>query len=150
MEILYNGTPCCNTPRSGYTQQTGLCTKKATIRVCRIRRDAHCTRRLKLLDLVYERVFVFSLRELGAELGSVLPVAMAGKTEREVGARACVPAESKKYFLRRPVHAGFFLSQPLPERRLTQKGRGPLSRGQAAEAERTLPRRRCIASALRS
>jgi len=40
MEILYNGTPCGNTPRSGYTQQTGLCTKEATIRVRRIRRCA--------------------------------------------------------------------------------------------------------------
>jgi hypothetical protein len=37
MEILYNGTPCCYTPRSGYTQLTGLCTKKATVRVRRIR-----------------------------------------------------------------------------------------------------------------
>jgi len=40
MEILYNGTPCSYTPRSGYTQLTGLCTKKATIRVRRIRRCA--------------------------------------------------------------------------------------------------------------
>jgi hypothetical protein len=38
MEILYNGTPCSYTPRSGYTQLTGLCTKKATIRVRRISR----------------------------------------------------------------------------------------------------------------
>jgi len=40
MEILYNGTPCSYTPRSGYTQLTGLCTKEATIRVRRIRRCA--------------------------------------------------------------------------------------------------------------
>jgi len=36
----YNGMPCSSTPRSGYTQLTGLCTKKATIRVRRIRRKA--------------------------------------------------------------------------------------------------------------
>jgi len=82
--------------------------------------DAHCTRRLKLLDLVYERMCclkgVFSVRSTGTELGPVLPVAMAGKTERGSGSSS-LPfflAESKKYFLATALYMQFSSRARLP------------------------------------
>lgn len=81
--------------------------------------DAHCTRRLKLLDLVYERMCclkgVFSVRSTGTELGPVLPVAMAGKTERGSGSSS-LPFFSggveKIFFGHRPVHAVLIAGAP--------------------------------------
>jgi len=148
MEILYNGTPCSYTPRSGYTQLTGLCTKEATIRVCRIRRCALQPSTeitgpslRKKFYVVFFSVRIYRRARLRSPRGN-------GREERARRGSSGLWRSRKSICSLRPVHAVLFLS--VSPSRLTP-GLSPRSHGQAVAERKECSRSRgdCSAGALR-
>lgn len=153
MEILYNGTPCGNTPRSGYTQQTGLCTKEANISVRRIRRCAlHTSTEItgpKLRNIVY-LCLDFLCENSSPSQAPVSPRQWPGRPRARSGSSSAHSGGIEKIGLLRPVHAGSPLSPSSPRPSLAQppQKRANGSHGQTVKSQGMLSRRYCIAREL--
>jgi len=140
----YNGMPCSSTPRSGYTQLTGLCTKKATIRVRRIRRKA-LQPSTEITGPSLRKLFIsvricFCRARLRSPRGN-------GREDR-AGSRSSSLGfwrVEKVFFNAPPCTCGlYYLSHSTPQ----APSRAPLAQPSRG-TESALSRRHCIASALR-